>query len=104
MSAHYMPIYCHACSYEAKVPATTSVFTLDKQCQELRIPQDAFQLLAAMLSLDPAKRPTAEQCLSFPYFQNEPRPMSSNEFLTQTAHFDQSHEYAGLLPSLRICG
>lgn len=37
-------------------------------------PRDAISLLRSMLTLDPNKRFTASQCLSHPYFTNEPLP------------------------------
>ena len=37
-------------------------------------PQDCISLLRSMLVLDPNKRFTASQCLSHPYFTNEPAP------------------------------
>ena len=37
-------------------------------------PSDALSLLRSMLVLDPNKRFTADQCLSHPYFLNEPQP------------------------------
>ena len=37
-------------------------------------PQDCISLLRSMLVLDPNKRFTADQCLSHPYFMNDPPP------------------------------
>jgi len=37
-------------------------------------PADALDLLARMLSLDPARRPSAAACLAHPYFSNAPAP------------------------------
>jgi cyclin-dependent kinase 7 len=37
-------------------------------------PSDALDLLGKMLALDPARRPSARQCLAHPYFSNAPAP------------------------------
>ena len=39
-------------------------------------------LLTALLSLDPAKRPTATEFLTHPYFREDPKPKSSAVFPT----------------------
>jgi len=37
-------------------------------------PKDAISLLRSILALDPNKRFSASQCLSHPYFTNDPPP------------------------------
>jgi serine/threonine protein kinase len=83
---------CLACSFKS-LPATTTTDTFRKHCQTQKIPEDAIDLLAHMLSLDPSKRPSAEECLQHPYFQHDPPPMTRREFLDATQHFASSHEF-----------
>merc|ERR1719291_692700 len=42
---------------------------------------DALSLLRSMLVLDPNKRFTAEQCLSHPYFLNDPSPTPKEKLI-----------------------
>jgi serine/threonine protein kinase len=75
------------------LPATTAVDTFRKHCQAQKIPDDATDLLAQMLSLDPSNRPSSVECLRHVFFQNSPAPMSSEEFLAATSQFTSSHEF-----------
>lgn len=45
-------------------------------------PDDALELLDAMFSLDPSKRPTAQQALSSSFFTNEPLPLEPSQMPT----------------------
>jgi hypothetical protein len=49
-----------------------------------------------MLSLDPAKRPSAEECLRHAYFTNPSggAPMSTQEFEALTQGMPSCHEYS----------
>lgn len=44
-------------------------------------PQDCISLLRSMLVLDPNKRFTASQCLSHPYFMNDPAPTPKEKLI-----------------------
>ena len=90
------PTRVSACSYE-KVPACKGAESqLRAVCANARRPltdPHAFALLQDMLSLNPAARPSAEQCLQYAYFACEPLPMSRRQFQQETAGFQQSHEF-----------
>lgn len=46
-----------------------------------------------MLSLNPAKRPSAAECLKHPYFASDPPQMSADAFRDLTRGLPQSHDY-----------
>lgn len=47
-------------------------------------PKDAISLLRSILALDPNMRSSASQCLSHPYFTNEPPPTPKGQLVLET--------------------
>ena len=80
------------CSFK-QLPATAATDTFRHHCRTHHIAEDAIDLLASMLSLDPSRRPTAEACLRHPFFANAPAAMSHEQFLAATHNFAGSHEF-----------
>ncbi|GBF90178.1 cyclin-dependent kinase [Raphidocelis subcapitata] len=58
------------------LPGTSDIDQLGKIFQAS---DDALELLAAMVSLDPSKRPTAAEALAHPYFSNAPPPTPAGQ-------------------------
>lgn len=54
----------------------------------------SLDLLLCMLSLDPGLRPSAQECLSHPYFVSGVPEMTASEFRELTQDMPMSHEYA----------
>lgn len=80
------------CSFK-QLPATAATDTFRHHCRTHNIAEDAIDLLATMLSLDPSRRPSAGECLRHPFFAHPPAAMSREDFLAATRNFTGSHEF-----------
>lgn len=67
-----------------------------RSCGSKPIDGHALDLLTQMLSLDPAKRPSAPACLQHPYFAdpNGLNEMTDADFLKLTEGWASCHEYS----------
>ena len=116
----------HMCSYKHLVTKNVDQVPLQEHFRRCLQPNktvdhQALDLLSQMLSLDPAKRPSATKCLQHPYFtdpQGE-KPMTQAEFVELTQGMQSCHEFsikqragkrgrrddetAGLLTAFSLC-
>lgn len=90
----------HTCSAKL-IPKNVDHIALEehfrRSCGGKPIDQSALDLLKQMLSLDPAKRPSAAKCLQHPYFTDPNNPiqqMTDGEFLNLTQNLKSCHEYS----------
>ena len=84
------------CSYSklpTDVQAVNFVDHVQRCTGEFPVEGPALELLCSMLSLDPAQRPSAAECLKHPYFSSDPPQMTSNDFRELTRDLPQSHDY-----------
>lgn len=62
------------------------------------------RLLSSLLSMDPAKRPSASQILSHPYFKEEPRPKAKEMFPTFPSKAGQEKRRRRVTPQAPVRG
>ncbi|KAL2834251.1 kinase-like domain-containing protein [Aspergillus cavernicola] len=65
-----------------RLPPTTGSSSLLPRARFPFITNASLQLLSSLLALNPASRPTAAECLSHPYFREDPRPKLKEVFPT----------------------
>ncbi|KAG0163199.1 cyclin-dependent protein kinase, partial [Apophysomyces sp. BC1034] len=67
-----LPDYCHLSSFTQSPNNLKHIYQLMPGAKS----ESGYNLLAALLEYDPAKRITAEKALSHPYFQEDPKPIT----------------------------